>query len=82
MNRGQYDLKQWIERRGLSQREAASVIGVHWTSINKLLHGRRLPSLELATRIETETGITTRSWVTTKGGKRASRVPPEQSNTL
>ena len=67
-------LKAWLERSGLTQRAAAQLLGMHYTFLNQILQGRRLPSLETAVRIERETGIAPGAWLPTEVGRKEGTV--------
>jgi transcriptional regulator with XRE-family HTH domain len=62
-------LAAWITRAGLTQRAAAKLFGVHYTFLNQILRGRRVPALANAVTIERETGIAPGAWVPTREGK-------------
>jgi len=70
-------LKAWIARSRLTQREAARLFGLHYTFLNQILSGRRVPGLANAVTIERETGISVEVWMPTEGGK--SEDVPESS---
>jgi transcriptional regulator with XRE-family HTH domain len=71
---GRDRLRAWIDRSHLTQRQVARLFGIHYTFVNQLLAGRRLPGRDVAVTIENETGIPVGAWVataedkTTKGG--------------
>ena len=71
---GRDRLKQWIERAHLSQRQAAHLFGMHYTFLNQILSGRKLPGLANAIAIERETGIATRTWMPTTVGKSSAAI--------
>ena len=58
-------LWDWMERRGLDQRETAQLLGIHFVSLNQILHGDRRPGLAIAMRIERHTGINPGVWLRT-----------------
>ena len=58
------DLRRALVKRGLSQEEAAGLLGVPRENVTRWLNGSRLPSLRHAVAIETEFGIGVRRWVT------------------
>lgn len=72
---GRERLKRWLERSQINQREAARIIGIHFTHLSQILSGRRSPGLANAVVIERETGIPVEAWVPTVDGKRAVLVP-------
>jgi transcriptional regulator with XRE-family HTH domain len=58
----------WMKRPGTSVREIAGKLGCTELSVRSWASGRRVPTIELARRIEALTGITIAAWV---------QVPPE-----
>lgn len=68
-------LKAWMGRAKLTQREAARLFGIHYTYLNQILSGRRVPALAHAVTIERETGIPVEVWLPSRDGKarKASR---------
>jgi transcriptional regulator with XRE-family HTH domain len=68
MDSGRVRLAEWLGRARVSYREIARQLGVHHTTINQILTGRRTPGLALAAHIERITGIPAASWVATEGG--------------
>lgn len=71
---GRERLKHWLTRSNINQREAARIIGIHFTHLSQILSGRRSPGLANAVVIERETGIPVEAWVPTAEGKRAVLV--------
>lgn len=71
---GRERLKRWLDRSHLNQREAARIIGMHFTHLCQILAGRRSPGLANAIAIERETGIPVEAWVPTPEGKRGDLV--------
>jgi transcriptional regulator with XRE-family HTH domain len=74
MTHGREQLADWIERRGVNQREAASLLSMDHTFLNGILTGRRSPGLATAVSIERCTGIPVEAWMPTADGKNAERV--------
>ena len=77
-------LQAWMDREGLNQRQAAKVLGMHFTFLNKLLSEnayRRCPSMRTASRIERITGIPMVAWLPTSvaAKKRTSRKPVQSA---
>jgi len=58
-------LWDWMERRRLNQREAAQILGLHFMSLNQILHGHRRPGLAIALRIEAHAGVPAGIWLRT-----------------
>lgn len=54
----------WMRGSGLSAREVAVRIGCTDLSVRSWVSGRRVPTIELARRIEVLTGIPISAWVT------------------
>lgn len=59
-------LREWMKRNRMTQREAANLLGMHYTHFNQLLKGRRSPGLLNAIRIQRETGIAVDCWLPTE----------------
>lgn len=66
---GQHQLRNWIDRRGVSDREAAGIIGLNHTFLSNLVTGKRVPGLVNALKIERATGIPVEAWEPTHVGK-------------
>lgn len=64
-----------MERRGLDQRETATLLGIHFVTLNQILHGDRRPGLAIALRIEAHTGINPGLWMRTQVSELKSVVP-------
>lgn len=62
---GRKRLAQWLKKTRMSQREAATILGVHFTHVNQILNGKRSVGLALALRIEASAGIPVRAWAAT-----------------
>ena len=58
-------LKQYIAAQGISSRAFAQSVGLSSAGLHGLLHGRNIPSLPVAFRIEDATGgaVPARAWV-------------------
>ncbi len=65
---GPEQLADWMKRRNVNQREAAVILGLDFTVVNKLLNGFRSPGLQTAITIERATGIPVEAWLPTEGG--------------
>ena len=63
MGTGADQFRNWIERRGFTQRETADYFGWDETFITKLVRGVRVPGLANAIAIERATGIPVEAWV-------------------
>lgn len=63
MQNGRTQLRAWIERRGITQQDAAGIIGMDQVSLSYVLSGKRTPGLANATKIERATGIVTEAWL-------------------
>lgn len=75
MQHGRLQLADWIERRGVNQREAAEILEMDHTFLNGILTGRRSPGLATAVAIERRTGVPVEAWMPTSSGKTAERIP-------
>lgn len=73
MQSGAALLKQWVERRGYSQVEAAEILGLHESFMSMLVRGHRIPSLTNAIRIERLTGIPVSAWASSAVDKSVSK---------
>lgn len=80
MQHGSQQLAQWIDRSKLSQTAAAEKLGVHKTTLNKILKGTRLPGRQIATTIRDTTGIPLDAWVPTRVGGRRKTDRPNYRN--
>lgn len=56
-------LDTWISTRGMRRDFFSNLVGIKPQTLNALIVGLRRPSLELAVRIEDQTGIAAREWV-------------------
>ena len=61
MQTGHERLAAWVERSKLKGYEVASLFGIHFTHLSKILSGKR-PGLETVLKIEEHTGIPASSW--------------------
>jgi len=50
-------IRFWMEKRGLSQRELARVLGVHETTVSRILTGTRRLGIRPAMRLAKEMGV-------------------------
>lgn len=73
MTQGCERLREWLARTHLNQRQAADLLKVHWTVLNKIVLGKRLPGLVIALRLEELTGIPVRAWTATAVSKQKPR---------
>lgn len=62
-------LQLWIQRTKLTQRAAARLFEMHYTTLNQILSGRRVPALAYAVIIERHTGIAPGAWLPTAVGE-------------
>lgn len=62
MQQGREQLRDWMKRRGVNQREAAILLGLNEVHFSQILNGHRQPGLANAVRIEQRTGISVESW--------------------
>lgn len=61
-------LRAWINRIGLSQKDAAELLRMDPTYLSGILNRTRRPGLENAVWIERVTGIVVEAWVSTADG--------------
>lgn len=59
-------LRRWISTAGLNYAALADILKISVPHLSRLITGGRMPSLELAMRIEKLTGIPAESWITTQ----------------
>lgn len=67
MQHGSRQLRNWLDRSKLNQRQGAKLLGIHFTTLNQYLRAVRFPGRELSTRIEAITGIPVAAWSTKVG---------------
>jgi plasmid maintenance system antidote protein VapI len=66
MNSGAEQLRDWIKRSSLTQRQAADRFGWDEAQLSHLLAGRRNLGLASAIKIERMTGIPVEAWTSTE----------------
>lgn len=66
MKAGPEQLRDWIERRHVNQREAAELLGFGTVFLSQLLNRARKPGLDNAIQIERVTGISVEAWLLTE----------------
>lgn len=59
-------LRGWLAKRRISQREGAALLQLDATYLNAILSNRRRPGLPLAVRLEKQTGVPANSWISPK----------------
>lgn len=62
MRSGPEQLRDWLERRGFNQEEAARYLGIDASVMTKLVNGTRNAGLKIALIIERKTGIPVEAW--------------------
>jgi transcriptional regulator with XRE-family HTH domain len=82
MMSGRERLALWLDRSKLNQREAAVLLGMHFTHLNQILSGRRTPGLANAVTIERATGIPAEAWLASEVGDGADAVSEEVGNSV
>lgn len=70
-------LWDWIEKKGLNQREAAKRLGFPFVTMNHYLHNRRRPGLARLELIFTITGIPMALWLDTRVARMKKRGKPQ-----
>ena len=73
MEHGSQQLADWMARKGLNQRQASEELEIHHTTLNKILHGIRLPGRKNSIDIRDRTGIAVDAWEPTRVGRRSKR---------
>lgn len=63
MKSGADQLRAWLRRSGLTQRQCAAELGVHESFMTLMLSGARLPGRNLAVKIDRLMGIPVAAWV-------------------
>lgn len=66
MPHGRDQLRDWIDRREFSQREAALYLSTDETMLSHWLSGRRQPGLTNAVKLERLTGIPVEAWMSSE----------------
>jgi transcriptional regulator with XRE-family HTH domain len=56
-------LKHFREKKGMTQMALAQALGTHPTMLSDFEHGRRVPNLKMAAKIEKVTKIPVAAWV-------------------
>lgn len=62
MKTGREQLRAWIDRSKMTQREASKSLAMNEVMLSQVLAGDRTPSIQSAIRLEELTGIAVRSW--------------------
>jgi plasmid maintenance system antidote protein VapI len=78
MQSGREHLRDWIQRRGVNQAEAAAILGVHDVFVSQILSGVRGVGLANAVKFERLTGIPAESWLL---NAISPRRPPTEGRT-
>lgn len=63
MQSGSEQLRDWMRRREVNQREAADLLSITDVFLSQILNGHRQPGLANAINIERTTGISVESWL-------------------
>ena len=50
-------IRSWMKKRGLSQRDLADVLGIHETTVSRILTGTRRLGVRPAMRLAKEMGV-------------------------
>ena len=69
MQHGSQQLAAWIERSKLTHTAAAGKLGIHKSTLSKILNKSRLPGRQIASDIRDLTGIPLDAWMPTQVGK-------------
>ena len=64
-NKGRFRLIRYLERMGRAQAAFGRMVGINRHEINKMIHGRRIPTLKQAVEIErvTEGEVSADAWI-------------------
>ena len=81
MEHGSTQLADWIDRKDYSQAEAARKLGLHKSTLNKILKGTRLPGRQSATTIRDVAGVPLDAWMPTAVVRRAKRLAAKARST-
>jgi plasmid maintenance system antidote protein VapI len=68
MKEGRFLLREWIDRAGLQDQEAAKLLKIDRSFLSQILHGKRRPTLPNACHFEDTTGVPVRAWVPLTSG--------------
>lgn len=63
MKSGPEQLRDWMSRREVNQREAAELLSITDVFLSQILNHVRTPGLANAIKIERQTGIPVESWL-------------------
>jgi transcriptional regulator with XRE-family HTH domain len=66
---GRERLAEYIKRSRLKQYEVADLVQITAAYLSQVLSGKRRPSLPIAVRIQTHTGVPVESWMASERGK-------------
>lgn len=70
---GRQQLRDWIDRQGLNQTNAAKLLGVHDVVLCQWLNGDKIPGLDNAIMLDDKAGIAVRSWTLNGVSRKRSR---------
>jgi transcriptional regulator with XRE-family HTH domain len=83
MKSGREQLRDYLRRSRRTQRDFARELGLAEPTVSRLLSAATRPSITLAARIETVTGIPIRAWAGPKVTGRPPAAPQmDQSKTV
>lgn len=77
MTQGRQALRDWLQRAHRNQKTFARELGVSEVMVSYLVTGERKPSIDVAARIETLTGIPMRAWATQVNNVRQVNIRSE-----
>ncbi|MBT1606350.1 HigA family addiction module antitoxin [Curtobacterium flaccumfaciens] len=78
---GEY-LEEWIEDRGLSQADAANLLGCSRKQVNEIVNGRAPITADTALRLQRVVGIPAQTWLRYEAAYRADRARIEDEERL
>lgn len=80
MPHGRDQLRDWIDRREFTQREAALYLSTDETMLSSWLSGRRQPGLTNAVKLERLTGIPVEAWMSSELDDSATATAASDAN--
>lgn len=80
MAHGREQLRDWLDRRGFSQREGSTYLTIDETMLSSWLSGRRQPGLTNAVKVERLTGIPVEAWMSSQSDESVSEISSSAEN--
>ena len=63
MNESAFKLSSWLKDKKVSQAKFAKMLDVSRATMSRILNGKQMPNIELATKIEVLTGVRVAGWL-------------------